>query len=96
MKMLKYLLGHSPPPMAKLEDRWYWDRRTNKAYYPIEIGEDTTTFITVWHREEIADALRSGVVSPIEEIGHERTATTFDLIDSFRLPPDPDSTRINQ
>jgi hypothetical protein len=73
--------------MTDLEKQWYWDRRTNKAYYPIEDGEDTVTFATVWHEDEVAGALDGGAVVPIEEIGLDRAEDrTFDLIDSFRTP----------
>lgn len=82
-----------PSSMTEIEEQWYWDRRNNKAYYPVEFNENTTMFVTVWHKEEIVDAIQTGVVSPIDEIDHERTLTTFDLIDSFRLPADPDPTR---
>lgn len=73
--------------MTDLEAQWYWDRRNDKAYYPVRTDETTTTFLTVWHREEVDDALRNGAVSSVDAIGHDRTPTTFDLIDSFRLPP---------
>lgn len=74
------------PSMTEIEDQWYWDRRNNKAYFPVRSDEGTTTFLTVWHREEVQEALQTGVVFPVDEIGHDRTPTTFDLIDSFRLP----------
>lgn len=82
--------------MTEIESRWYWDRRTNKAYYPIVTEQDTTTFVTTWHREEVEDALQSDVFVPVDEIGHERTETTFDLIDSFRLRTEPGGTPAGQ
>jgi hypothetical protein len=70
----------------ELEDRWYWDRRNSKAYYPTEVHEDgTVTFTTVWHPEEVADAMEGGALVPAEEVGLERVNTTFDLLDSFRF-----------
>lgn len=67
--------------MSRIEEQWYWDRRNNKAYYPVETGDNTVSFRTVWHEDEVADALRSDVLVPIDEIG-------FDPIDSFRTPAD--------
>jgi hypothetical protein len=73
---------------TEIERRWYWDRRTNKAYYPREIDEDegVVEFVTAWHHEEVTDAIETGALSPIEEIQDYRETTTFDLLDSFRLP----------
>lgn len=68
------------------EERWYWDRRNRKAYYPIERDDGTVTFATVWHEEEVTDALERGALVPLDEIGLDRTDTTFDLLDSFRTP----------
>jgi hypothetical protein len=71
---------------AELEERWYWDRRNNKAYYPTEVREDgTVAFTTVWHPEEVADAMAGGALVPTEEVGLDRVDTTFDLLDSFRF-----------
>jgi hypothetical protein len=70
-----------------IEDRWYWDRRTNKAYYPVAVDEDTVQFATVWHREEVEDALAADALATIEDVNVDRTDTTFDLVDSFRMPP---------
>jgi hypothetical protein len=72
--------------MTDLSDQWYWERRTETALRPVERDGDTVRLETVWHAEEIEDAIASGVLAPIEEIGLDRTDTTFDLIDSFRLP----------
>lgn len=68
--------------MSRIEAQWYWDRRNNKAYYPVETGDGTVSFRTVWHEDEVADALSGDVLVPVEEIG-------FDPIDSFRTPEDP-------
>lgn len=65
-------------------DRWYWDRRNRKALYPRRTDDGTVEFVTVWHAEEVTDALAGGALVPIEEVGLPRTDTTFDLIDSFR------------
>lgn len=73
-------------PEPELEDRWYWDRRNNKAYYPTEVREDgTVAFATVWHPEEVADAMDGGALVPVDEIGLDRADTTFDLLESFRF-----------
>lgn len=71
-----------------IDAEWYWDRRTRKALSPRRIGEDTVAFVTVWHRDEVDDAMEHGALVPIEEVGLDRTETTLDLIDSFRLQPD--------
>jgi hypothetical protein len=73
--------------MTDISERWYWDRRSRKALYPVEMdGEDTVTFVTVWHREEAEDALDSNAVVPTEDVSREDMDTTFDLLDSFRFP----------
>jgi hypothetical protein len=71
-----------------LERQWYWDRRTNKAYYPTEIDEEegVVEFVTAWHHEEVTDAIEAGALSPLEEVQDYRETTTLDLVDSFRLP----------
>ncbi|MFB6229067.1 MAG: hypothetical protein ABEH88_11005 [Halobacteriales archaeon] len=66
---------------------WYWDRRTGKGYYATERRGDTVQFVTVWHKEEAADALSTGAVVPLEEMGFSDPDRTFDLKDSFRTPP---------
>ena len=65
-------------------DRWYWDQRTQKALYPRHTG-DTVEFVTVWHAEEVTDALDGGALVPLEDAGLSRD-TTFDLLESFRTP----------
>lgn len=72
--------------MDSLDDRWYWDRRTNKAYRPIATDDGTVTLLTVWHEQEVEGARDGGALVPVEEIGLDRTETTFDLLESFRLP----------
>lgn len=63
---------------------WYWDRRTDKAYYARETDDDTVAFITVWHRDETADALDAGAVVPLRDMDFDRSGGTFALKDSFR------------
>jgi hypothetical protein len=67
-------------------DSWYWDRRTHKALYPKQINDDTIRFVSVWHTEEVDDAVDGGALVPLSEIGLNRTDTTLDLIQSFRTP----------
>ena len=67
-------------------DRWYWDRRTRKALYPRRTDDDTVEFVTVWHAEEVSDALDGGALLPLEDVGLNNTKTAFDLLDSFRTP----------
>ena len=74
--------------MVEIDSQWYWDRRTEKAYYPVEAEDGTVRFVTVWHEQEVADARDRGALVPIEEIGLDRTETTLDLLDSFRMPDD--------
>ena len=69
-----------------LESRWYWDRRTSSALYPRRTDDGTVEFVTVWHAEEVADALDSGALVPVEDVTLDRTDTPFDLLDSFRFP----------
>lgn len=66
-------------------DRWYWDRRTRKALYPQRV-DDTIEFITIWHSEEVTDALNGGALVPLEDVGLDETDTAFDLLESFRTP----------
>jgi len=71
-----------------LETQWYWDRRTNKAYYPLRADGDTVEFLTVWHRDEVADALAEDALTTVDDIGQtgpDKSGTTFDLVDSFRI-----------
>ncbi|MFB6217884.1 MAG: hypothetical protein ABEH77_01705 [Halobacteriaceae archaeon] len=71
-----------------LSEQWYWDRRTNKAYYPLRSDGDTVELLTVWHRDEVADALAEGALTTVEDIGTtgpDRPGTTFDLVESFRV-----------
>jgi hypothetical protein len=74
--------------MQHIDSQWYWDRRTEKAYYPIETDGETVRFVTVWHEQEVASARDCNALVPIEKIGLDRTDTTFDLLNSFRMPDD--------
>ena len=76
--------------MPEIEDRWYWDRRNNKAYYPVDAGDETVEFRTVWHVEEVTDARESGALVPVDEIKNHRAVTPFDLKASFRFRPEED------
>jgi hypothetical protein len=66
--------------------QWYWDRRNRKALYPRRADDGTVEFLTIWHAEEAADALDGGALVPLDDVGLDRTDTTFDLLDSFRTP----------
>lgn len=74
--------------MSSISKRWYWDRRTRKALYPIEVDEaaDTVTFLTVWHQEEVDDALGGEALTSVEDVSVAGFNSTFDLLDSFRFP----------
>ena len=81
--------------MPDIDRQWYWDRRSNKAYYPVEVGEDTVRLTSVWHREEVEGALESGALAPATEIGvlglgdeEDVSFVPFDGLDSLRLPDD--------
>lgn len=74
--------------MTDPDQQWYWDRRTNEAYYPVETDGDAVRLVSVWHPEEFADARETGALVPLSTVGLDRTETTFDLLDSFRLPED--------
>lgn len=75
--------------MADIEQQWYWDRRANKAYYPVEVEDDTVRLTTVWHREEFEGAMENGALTTVDDlVGSREFDTTMELIDSFRLPED--------
>lgn len=69
-----------------VERQWYWDRRTRTALYPRRTDDDTVEFVTVWHAEAVTDAVDAGALVPVDEVGLDRTETTFDLLESFRFP----------
>lgn len=77
-------------------DGWYWDRRNRKAISPKRVEERTVTFETVWHREEVADALEHGALVPLDDVGLDRTETTFDLLDSFRCHTESQNSESNR
>lgn len=66
-----------------IEDQWYWDRRIDKAFYPIESDDGTVTLLSVWHKEEVSGAIENGAFDPLEEVGGENEG--FDHFDSFRI-----------
>jgi hypothetical protein len=76
--------------VTDFQKQWYWDKRSNKAYYPVEIAEDTVRLVSVWHRDEVEGAVDAEALQPIEDVNLDRTDTGFDLIDSFRFPEDVD------
>jgi hypothetical protein len=78
--------------MSDIDEQWYWDRRADKAFYPVETDDDTVTFLTVWHEEEIADARDSDALVPVEDHPVGADTRTFDLKESFRLPENPTAT----
>jgi hypothetical protein len=75
--------------MTGLEKRWYWDRRNDKAYYPVQTGDDTISFVTVWHAEEVKNARECDVLTPIEETDFTDPERPLGLKESFRLPENP-------
>jgi len=69
-----------------LEQRWYWDHRNRKAYYPVERGENTVTLATVWHDEELADALETGALEALGASCEDHFTDVFAFADTFRTP----------
>jgi hypothetical protein len=69
-----------------IEQRWYWDHRTNKAYYPKQTDDGTVELVTTWHREEVTDALETGALTPVEDLTLDyRSNVGFACFDSFRF-----------
>lgn len=75
--------------MTELEKRWYWDRRNDKAYYPVNVEADTISFLTIWHAKELEDARECDVLTPIEETDFTDPERPLGLKESFRLPENP-------
>jgi hypothetical protein len=79
-----------------IEQRWYWDRRTNKAYYPTHIDEEegTVDLVTTWHHDEVLDALDANALTPVEDLPDQYDLDVgFACFDSFRfdaVDADPD------
>jgi hypothetical protein len=72
-----------------IERRWYWDHRTNKAYYPKRVDDEdgTVELVTVWHHGEVTDALETGALTPVEEVSDPADEDGgFGCFDSFRFP----------
>jgi hypothetical protein len=74
--------------MSEIERQWYWDRRSNKAFYPVDVGDGTVRLVSVWHRDEVEGALDAGTFEPLDDLDFGNVETTFDLMDSFRFPED--------
>jgi len=74
--------------MPELDRQWYWDRRSNKAYYPVEVEDGTVRLVSVWHRDEVEGALDAGALHPLDDLDCGNVETMFDLVDSFRFPED--------
>ena len=78
-------------PMSEpsdLEKRWYWDHRTNKAYYPTEVDKEdgVVELVTAWHHEEVTDALETGALTPVEEVSDPEDGDIGSgVFDSFRF-----------
>lgn len=69
-----------------IERRWYWDHRNRKAYYPIERDDGTVTLATVWHEEEVEDALETGALEALGASCGEHFTDVFAFADTFRTP----------
>jgi hypothetical protein len=81
----------------EIEQRWYWDHRTNKAYYPKSVDEDegVVELVTAWHHEEVTDALEAGALTPVEELSEPYgNDVGFECFDSFRFSPVEDDPAV--
>ena len=75
--------------MADIEATWYWDHRTKTALYPCRADGETVEFVTVRHRDAVADAVEAGALEPLGDGTPDGDlAGTLDFIDSFRLLDD--------
>lgn len=74
------------------EGEWYWDGRNQKAYFPITVEENRVELVTVWHRDEIEDALEHGAMVPLDEISFPHDSV-FETLDSFRTPAETSQLR---
>jgi len=78
--------------MPDIDRQWYWDRRSNKAYYPVETDGETVELVSVWHHEEVEGALESGALVSADEIDVLEHLDGPDddsgYSGSFRLPDD--------
>jgi len=79
-----------PVTDAPTEDGWLWHRGHNKAYRAVHADDDRVLLVTAWHPEELASARETDALVPVEEVSLDRTETTFDLLESFRLPDGDD------
>jgi hypothetical protein len=71
-----------------VDDRWYWDRRIDKAYRPVATDGDRVALVTVWHRDEVEGAIDAGALDDVDDVGGDGVG--FDYFDSFRLPDGDD------
>lgn len=75
--------------MTDVEATWYWDHRTETALYPCRTDGDAIEFVTVRHRDAVADAVEAGALEPLGEGTPDGDlAGTLDFVDSFRLLDD--------
>jgi hypothetical protein len=82
-----------------IEQRWYWDHRTNKAYYPKTIDEEegVVELVTAWHHEEVTDALETGALTAVEELSEPYDAGVgFECFDSFRFDAVEDDPTVSE
>lgn len=68
-----------------VQQRWYWDHRNRKAYYPTQSSDGAVTFVTVWQSEEVSDALTTGVLEPLGASSGDFD-DVFEFVDTFRTP----------
>jgi hypothetical protein len=68
----------------RIDRQWYWDHRNRKAYYPVERDDGTVTLATVWHEEELADALETGALEELGASCEEYFTDVFAFADTFR------------
>jgi len=66
------------------DDRWYWDRRIDKAYRPVATDGDRVAMVTVWHRDELEAAIDADALEVVDDVGGDGVG--FDYFESFRLP----------
>jgi hypothetical protein len=74
-----------------IQQRWYWDHRNRKAYYPTELADGTVTFVSVWQEEEVSDALSTGALEPIGTSSGDFD-DVFEFVDTFRTPESIEAT----
>jgi len=70
--------------MDDVDDRWYWDRRIDKAYRPVATDGDRVALVTLWHRDELEGAIDADALEDVDDVGGDGVG--FDYFESFRLP----------